>query len=121
MHRMGCRPILCVFHTVTIDRMLTEKRCVINNGLKNATCKHYLKIEGEFNKSVSTNAILNRCAISRLTFLLVMHDVKSIFSMILFVFVIHNTYVVTNCNYSPNFVFVCRDKNPELHVLSPSH
>ena len=27
---MGVRPILCVFHTVTIDLMLTEKRCVIN-------------------------------------------------------------------------------------------
>ena len=27
---MGFRPILCVFHTVTIDSMLTEKCCIIN-------------------------------------------------------------------------------------------
>ena len=37
---MGCRPILCIFYTVTIDTVIIEKRCVINNGLKNAMCQH---------------------------------------------------------------------------------
>ena len=40
MHTMGCRPVRCIFHTITIDTMIIEKFCVIINGLKNATCKH---------------------------------------------------------------------------------
>ena len=34
MHKMGFRLFLCVFHVGTIDSVLTEKRHIINNGLK---------------------------------------------------------------------------------------
>ena len=41
-NRMGLLPILSIIHTVTIDTILNKNHCVINNGLKNATCKHSL-------------------------------------------------------------------------------
>ena len=41
-HTMGFRPILCVFHTVTIDSMITEKLCIINSLIKRAE-KHHVQ------------------------------------------------------------------------------
>ena len=54
MHGMGVQPIVCVFHTITIGTMIIEKHYVINNGLKNATCKHSLIVTAQLKKKITS-------------------------------------------------------------------
>ena len=73
LFRRGQSSILFIVHTVTIGTILNKKRCVINNGLTNATCKHSRETINEkedvmFPPCVVFTGCLSACFLS--TFLL---------------------------------------------------